>query len=60
MSLKLNSKYYQIMAYMSNNFVMLKLLKYEKEKNLVWFGLIWFYGISTIVDYLMPNPFLYM
>ena len=24
------------------------------------FGLVWFYGISTIVGYLMPNPFLYM
>ena len=23
------------------------------------FGLVWFYGISTIVGYLMPNPFLY-
>ena len=21
-----------------------------------WFGLVWFYGISSIVDYLMPNP----
>ena len=20
-----------------------------------WFGLVWFYGISTLVDYLMPN-----
>ena len=27
--------------------------KREKEKE-VWFG---FYGISTIVGYLMPNPF---
>ena len=24
---------------------------------LIWFGLVWFYGISTIVGYLMPNPF---
>ena len=22
----------------------------------IWFGLVWFYGISTIVVYLMPNP----
>ena len=22
----------------------------------IWFGLVWFYGISTIVGYLMPNP----
>ena len=27
---------------------------------LVWFGLVWFYGISVIVGYLMPNPFLYI
>ncbi len=26
--------------------------------NLVWFGLVWFYGISTFVGYLTPNPFL--
>ena len=25
--------------------------------NLVCFALLWFYGISTIVGYLMPNPF---
>ena len=29
------------------------------KKYLVWFGLVWFYGISTFVGYLMPNPFLY-
>ena len=22
----------------------------------IWFGLVWFYGISNIVGYLMPNP----
>ena len=22
----------------------------------IWFGLVWLYGRSTIVDYLMPNP----
>ena len=27
-----------------------------KYSLLVWFGLIWFYGISTILGYLMPNP----
>ena len=27
---------------------------------LVWFDLVWFYGISNIVDYLMPNAFLYI
>ena len=30
--------------------------------HMVWFGLVWlgwvgFYGISTLVSYLMPNPF---
>ena len=25
-------------------------------KNSVLFSLVWFYGISTIVGYLMPNP----
>ena len=25
--------------------------------DLVWFGLVWFYGISTIVGYLKSNPF---
>ena len=24
------------------------------------FGLVWFYGTSIIVGYLMPNPFLYI
>ena len=23
---------------------------------MIWFCLVWFYGISTIVGYLMPNP----
>ena len=23
---------------------------------MIWFGWVWFHGISTIVDYLMPNP----
>ena len=22
----------------------------------IWFGFVWFYGISNIVGYLMPNP----
>ena len=25
--------------------------------SLVWFGLVWFYGISIILGYLMPNQF---
>ena len=27
---------------------------------IVWIGLVWFNGISTIVGYLMPDPFLYI
>ena len=27
---------------------------------MVWFSLVWFYGISTIVGYVIPNPFLYI
>ena len=23
---------------------------------MIWFGLVWFYSISTIVGYLIPNP----
>ena len=23
---------------------------------MIWFGLVWFYDLSTIVDYFMPNP----
>ena len=23
---------------------------------MIWFGLVWIYGISTIAGYLMPNP----
>ena len=23
---------------------------------MIWFGLVWFYSISTIVGYSMPNP----
>ena len=26
----------------------------------IWFGLVWFYGTSTIVSNLMPNSFLYI
>ena len=27
---------------------------------LVWFGLVWFYGTSTIIGYLMPNSIIYI
>ena len=26
----------------------------------IWFGLVWFHGTTTIIGYLMPNPFLYI
>ena len=28
--------------------------------SLIWFDLVWFYGISTIVGHLMPSSFLYI
>ena len=37
-----------------------KTKKKTKTKGDVWFGLVWFYGISTILGYPMPNPFLYI
>ena len=39
-----------------------RIISYLKPHNsvklicLVWFGLVWFYDISTIVGYLIPNP----
>ena len=38
-----------------------KLEKYLQKTWKCWFGLVWFggfYGISTFVGYLTPNPFL--
>ena len=32
----------------------------KKVLSLTKKDLVWFYGISTIIDYLMPNPFLYI
>ena len=34
---------------------LLTFVKLNLLVDLVWFGLVWFYGISTIVGYLMPN-----
>ena len=36
-----------------------ELLSWQTSYLSVWslFGLVWFYGISTIIGYLMPNPF---
>ena len=36
--------------------IMSSVIYYSVMSSLVWFGLVWFYGISTIVGYLMPNP----
>ena len=33
---------------------------YGLKMHITFFGLVWFYGISTIVGYLMPNSFLYI
>ena len=33
-----------------------KVVLHPPKKGLVWFGLVWFYGISTLVGYSMPNP----
>ena len=33
-----------------------KFSSYVYIKYMIWFGLVWFNGISIIVGYLMPNP----
>ena len=49
-----------------NNFVQAKIDNTQQNSTcrlylgLVWFGLIWFYGMSTIVGYLILNTFLYL
>ena len=34
--------------------------KWDSPRSKDWFGLVWFYGTSTIVGYLMSNPLLYL
>ena len=34
--------------------------KRKKERTKIWFCLVWVYHISTIVGYIMPNPFFYL
>ena len=34
-----------------------KLWPDKKQSDIIQFGLVWFYGISTIVGYLIPNSF---
>ena len=36
--------------------ILRRIIVSNSHDNLVWFGLVWFYGISTIVVYLMLNP----
>ena len=43
------------------NYFLWKLVVHQMKREMVinykdWFGLVWFYGISTIVGYLMPKP----
>ena len=42
------------LAYIS--IVSMILTEYPVIENVFYFGLVWFYGISTIVDHLMSNP----
>ena len=41
------------------NYELLKLHNYLNKKRSSFVHLVWFYGTSTIVGHLMPNPFLY-
>ena len=46
-------------------FMMHRINRNDLQGKVTWilimlFSLVWFYGISTIVGYLMPNPFLYI
>ena len=43
--------HYGLLSKIQHDQVLLILIEWVKS-----FGLVWFYGISTIVDYLMPNP----
>ena len=40
--------------------VVVYLLEFPVQSFHIWFGLVWFDVISTIVGYLMPNSFLYI
>ena len=44
------------MTYMQDIYIYKTYTRYMNDA----YGLVWFYGISTIVGYLMPNPFLYI
>ena len=46
-----------ITAWLSQQEIDIYLNLINKKNYKVWFGLVWFYSISTIVGYLMPNPF---
>ena len=47
-------------SFMSLYFTSRKSSNKEEPDMLETAGLVWFYGISTIVSYLMLNPFLYI
>ena len=36
------------------------MIEAPRDNVMVWFGLVWFYGTSTIVGYLIPNSSLYI
>ena len=40
----------------AKSFIYIYIYIYMYIYDLVWFGLVGFYGISTFVGYLMPNP----
>ena len=47
-------------AFIKTQKVDISLIKEIKQTNHSFGLALWFYGISNIVDYLMPNPFLYI
>ena len=61
----LNQVWFQVLLYKSHNLTLViylqsKLVLFNpliRQFQFGWFGLAWFYGISTIRGYLMQNPF---
>ena len=47
------------LSFFKSDFLSSEMPYYLPEKSCVWFGLVWFYGISTIVGYLMPSTVLW-
>ena len=48
-----------ILLYGCTTWTLTKWLEKKLDGNYtrIWFGLVWFYGISTFLGYLTPNPF---